>query len=63
MEDDGVGLRHTWKRTLVAVNDAPVAAVVEGAVTASSPRRAKTLDAELSDYRVSLGLAWSLPLR
>jgi hypothetical protein len=48
------------ERTLAAVNDAPVAAVVEGGYRFVPATR--DLDA-VSDYRVSLGLAWSLPLR
>jgi hypothetical protein len=47
------------ERTIVAVSDAPVAAVVEGGYRFVPATR--DLDA-VSDYRVSLGLAWSLPL-
>ena len=48
------------ERTLFATNDAPVAAVVDGGYRFVPATR--DLDA-VSDYRVSLGLAWSLPLR
>jgi hypothetical protein len=48
------------ERTLVAVNDAPIAAVLEGGYRFVPSTR--DLDA-VSDYHVSLGLAWSLPLR
>ncbi len=53
------GFAHV-ERTLGAVNDMPVAAVVEGGYRYVAATR--DLD-PVSDYRVSLGLAFSLPLR